>query len=145
MNFERLLVTDFCSNNFSKISLAYLIISIQADTRNFGKKYQQIFLQDAIFFEQWGPCKRQFSKVYLPSMKFGIFRSINELYLLFSLQSFSAIVLKTKDENFVTAKCACINDGATLTVKRKEFFLSVLLNLVDKNVEVTRKIKLKKL
>ena len=33
-----------------------------------------------------------------------------------SLQSFSAIALKTKsyDENFVTAKCACINDGATL-------------------------------
>ena len=31
-----------------------------------------------------------------------------------SLQSFSAIALKTSDENFVTAKCACINDGATL-------------------------------
>ena len=28
------------------------IISIKADTKNFSKKYQQIFLLDAIFFEQ---------------------------------------------------------------------------------------------
>ena len=28
------------------------IISMEADTRNFSKKYQQIFLQEAIFFEQ---------------------------------------------------------------------------------------------
>ena len=40
---------DFCSNDFSEIPLAY---SIKADTRNFSKKYQQIFLLDAIFFEQ---------------------------------------------------------------------------------------------
>ena len=34
-----------------------------------------------------------------------------------SLQSLAAIALKTKsyDENFVTAKCTCFNDGATLT------------------------------
>ena len=33
-------------------------MSIKADTRNFGKKkYQQIFLLDAIFFEPKGPCK----------------------------------------------------------------------------------------
>ena len=33
-------------------------MSIKADTRNFGKKkYQQIFLLDAIFFEQKGPFK----------------------------------------------------------------------------------------
>ena len=33
-----------------------------------------------------------------------------------SLQSFAATALKTKsyDENLVTAKCACINDGASL-------------------------------
>ena len=37
--------------------------------------------------------------------------------ICFSLQSFSAIALKKKklDENFVTAKCACIDDRATLT------------------------------
>ena len=29
-----------------------LVISIKADTRNFSKKYQQLFLLDVIFFEQ---------------------------------------------------------------------------------------------
>ena len=38
-----------------------------------------------------------------------------------SLQSFSAITLKPKiyEENFVTAKCARINDGATLNTQIK--------------------------
>jgi len=36
LNFEQLLVTD--SNDFSQISLVYLLISINADTRNFSKK-----------------------------------------------------------------------------------------------------------
>ena len=38
-------------------SSGIFIISIKADTRNFSKKYQQIFLLDAIFFEQKGPLK----------------------------------------------------------------------------------------
>ena len=39
-------------------SSGIFIMSIKADTRNFGKKkYQQIFLLDAIFFEQRGPFK----------------------------------------------------------------------------------------
>ena len=32
-------------------------MSIKAATRNFSKKYQQIFLLDVIFFEQKGPFK----------------------------------------------------------------------------------------
>ena len=39
-------------------SSGIFLISIKADTRNFSKKYQQIFLFEAIFFEQWGPFKR---------------------------------------------------------------------------------------
>ena len=39
-------------------SSGIFIMSIKADTRNFsGKKYQQIFLLEAIFFEQKGPFK----------------------------------------------------------------------------------------
>ena len=54
LNLERLLVMDFCSNDFSEIPLKFLwhIISIKAHTRNFSKKYQQNFLLEAIFFEQ---------------------------------------------------------------------------------------------
>ena len=36
-------------------SSGIFIMSIKADTGNFSKKYQQIFLLDAIFFEQKGP------------------------------------------------------------------------------------------
>ena len=39
-------------------SSGIFIISIKADTRNFSEKYQQIFLLDAIFLEQWDPFKR---------------------------------------------------------------------------------------
>ena len=46
------LVRDFSSNDFSEISLILFIIAIKADTRNFSQKYPQIFLLDAIFFEQ---------------------------------------------------------------------------------------------
>ena len=37
---------------FFRNSSGIFIISIKADTRNFSKKYQQIFLLDAIFFER---------------------------------------------------------------------------------------------
>ena len=50
-------------------SSGIFIMSIKADTRNFSKKYQHFFLLDAIFFEQKGPFKPYFSKIYLPSMK----------------------------------------------------------------------------
>ena len=42
-----LLLQRFFGNSFG-----IFIISIKADTRNFSKKYQQLFLLDAIFFEQ---------------------------------------------------------------------------------------------
>ena len=40
----------FCG--FNKQIYGFFIITIKADTRNFSKKYRQIFLLDAIFFEQ---------------------------------------------------------------------------------------------
>ena len=70
-------------------------MSIKADTRNFSKKYQQIFLLDAIFFEQKGPFKPYFSKIYLPSMKSEYFVLLSN-DICCSLQSVSAIALKTK-------------------------------------------------
>ena len=67
LNFESLLVTHSCFNNFSEISLEYLLlislkaaeisleylllISLKADIRNFSRKYQHFFLLDVIFFE----------------------------------------------------------------------------------------------
>ena len=51
LNFERLVLTDFRSNDFSEISPAYLLYPKKADTRNFSKKYQQNFLIEAIFFK----------------------------------------------------------------------------------------------
>ena len=51
LNFERLLVTDICSNDFSEIFSGIFTMSMKADTRNFSKKYQQNFSLDAIFFE----------------------------------------------------------------------------------------------
>ena len=58
--------------------------------------------------------------MYLPSMKSEYFVLLpNDICC--SLQSFSAIALKRKscDENFVTAKCAHINDRATLNPQIK--------------------------
>ena len=51
-NFERLLVTDFCYNDFSEIPLAYLSYQLKPIPENSVKKYQQNFLLEAIFFEQ---------------------------------------------------------------------------------------------
>ena len=51
LNFERLLVTDFCSNDFFWFFFGIFIMSMKADTRNFNKKYHQNFLLDPIFFE----------------------------------------------------------------------------------------------
>ena len=76
-------------------SSGIFIMSIKADTRNFSKKYQHFFLLDAIFFEQKGPFKPYFSKIYLPSMKSEYFVLLSN-DICCSLQSFSAIALKTK-------------------------------------------------
>ena len=57
-------------------------MSIKADTRNFSTKYQQIFLVDAIFFEQKGPFKPKFSNIFTIN-EIRIFRSIVEWYMLF--------------------------------------------------------------
>ena len=46
-----------------------------------------------------------------------------------SLQSFAAIALKTKsyDENFVTAECACINDGGDVFDAIKRYSVSITI------------------
>ena len=87
-------------------------MSIKADTRNFSKKCQQIFLLDAMFFEQKGPFKPQFSKIYLPSMKSEYFVLLpNDICC--SLHSFSAIALK--NEKVMTKTSSQLNAPVLIT------------------------------
>ena len=95
--------------NFSGI----FIISIKADTRNFGKKYQQNFLLTRF----------SLSSRFLSSANFSrnIFHHWNQNISYYCrMISFVLCKRKSYDAKFVTAKCSSTNDGATLSAAKAE-------------------------
>ena len=92
----RLLLQRFFWN-----SSGMLIISIKVDTGNFSKKYQQLFLLDAIFFKQKGPHHQWNRNIsYYCRMISAVLCKVSQP---------SRWKRKSSDENFVTAKSARIN------------------------------------
>ena len=111
LNFGLLLVTDFCSNDFSEIRLAYLLCRLKPIPEISVKNISKIFY------------KTRFSlnRRVLLSLNLAKYRNRNISYycrmisvVLCKVSQPSLQKRKSYDKNFFTAKSARINYGATL-------------------------------
>ena len=117
LNFERLLVTDFCSNNFSKISLSYLFHQLKPIPEISVKNISNFF-----YWTRFSLNSRVFLSANLAKYIYHQWNRTISYYcrmisvVLSEVSQPSREKRKSFDENFVTAKGACINDGATLSI-----------------------------
>ena len=115
LNFEPLLVTDFCSNDFCEIPLAYLLYQLKPIPEISVKNISNFFYQTRFSFNSTVLLSANFSRnVYHQWNRNILYYCRMIAVVLCKVSQPSRYNRKSYDGNFVPAKCSGINYGATL-------------------------------